>query len=201
MRPRLLLALPLALVAASCGKGEPEPDAEPAASPTATATGEKVSILREEVAAEREAPPPMTPLALTIPFEEGTDLTSSAIEVLRPVLGSPQLEAGGAITIGGHSDSGGADAANLTVSRRRAEAVRDWLIENEVDEDRITIIAFGEQNPVAPNASSDGSPSEAGRRKNRRAELAIAVPPGTPSAASATPTGTLVDEIADASED
>lgn len=86
-------------------------------------------------------------------------------------------------------------AANLRASQRRAEVVRDWLVENGVAEDRIDVIAFGEQNPVSPNANPDGTPDEAGRAKNRRVDLTIAVPPGTPPAAAATDEGTLVEEI------
>ena len=62
----------------------------------------------------------------------------------------------------------------MRASQERAEAVRDWMIENGIADERITIIAFGEQNPAAPNALPDGSPNEEGRAANRRVEIEVA---------------------------
>ena len=76
--------------------------------------------------------------------------------------------------MGGHSDSGGSDEVNIRASLERAEAVRDWMVANGVAEERITLVAFGEQNPAAPNALPDGSPNEEGRAANRRVEIVVA---------------------------
>ena len=51
--------------------------------------------------------------------------------------------------------------------------MRDWLVDSGVDEARISLIAFGEQNPVAPNARPDGSPDPVGRAANRRVEIEV----------------------------
>ncbi len=107
---------------------------------------------------------------------EGDEFDEAALDVLREVAASPQLAAGGAITLRGHSDAGGSDSANMRVSRGRAEQVRDWLIEEEVSDERITIIAFGEQNPLRPNANPDGTANDAGRAANRRVEIEVALP-------------------------
>ena len=88
-------------------------------------------------------------------------------------MASPQVEQGGPIILRGHSDSGGNDEGNMRASRARAEAVRDWLVDSGVDEARISLIAFGEQNPVAPNARPDGSPDPVGRAANRRVEIEV----------------------------
>ncbi|WP_120717037.1 OmpA family protein [Tsuneonella amylolytica] len=188
----LILAAGLAL--AGCDRSDPAP--APVATPSASPSGDKVSIIRDDVGIEREAATPMVPLELSIGFGDGgSELPEPAIAALREALASEQMKAGGAITLGGHSDSAGSDTANERASKARAEAVRDWLVENGVDEGRITVIAFGEQNPVAPNARPDGTPDEAGRAKNRRVDMTIAVPPGTPPAVQE-PEGTLVDELA-----
>ena len=55
----------------------------------------------------------------------------------------------------------------------------DWLVEHGVARERITVIAIGEQRPVAPNAHLDGSADEEGRARNRRVTLAIAPPVDT----------------------
>ena len=57
------------------------------------------------------------------------------------------------------------------------------LIENGIDEERITIIAFGEQNPLAPNANPDGTPNERNRAANRRVEVHVALPGASEEAA------------------
>ena len=176
MSPRSLTALPLALLLAgaltACGEREDEP--EPVVTPTPD--GEPVSILRPDVEIERPVAP-LEPLATTITFAEGgSTLGDDAVATLEDVLASDQFEEGGAITLRAHSDAGGSDEANMRASTARAEAVRDWLVENGADAERITIIAFGEQNPIEPNALPDGTPNEEGRAANRRVELAIDVP-------------------------
>lgn len=175
MSPQSLTAIPLALLLAgtlaACGEREDEP--EPVVTPTPD--GETVSILRPDVEIERPVAP-LEPLATTIDFAEGgSALDDDAVAALEQVRESEQFEEGGAITLRAHSDAGGSDEANMRASMARAEAVRDWLIENGADEERITIIAFGEQNPIEPNALPDGTPNEEGRAANRRVELSIDV--------------------------
>lgn len=175
MSPQSLTAIPLALLLAgtltACGEREDEP--EPVVTPTPD--GETVSILRPDVEIERPVAP-LEPLATTIAFAEGgSALDDDAVAALEQVRESEQFEEGGAITLRAHSDAGGSDEANMRASMARAEAVRDWLVENGADEERITIIAFGEQNPIEPNALPDGTPNEEGRAANRRVELSIDV--------------------------
>lgn len=176
MSPQSLTAIPLALLLAgalaACGERDEEP--EPVVTPTSD--GEPVSILRPDVEIERPVDP-LEPLETTIAFAEGgSALSDEAVAALEQILDSEQFEEGGAITLRAHSDAGGSDEANMRASTARAEAVRDWLVENGTDAERITIIAFGEQNPVEPNALPDGSPNEEGRAANRRVELTIDVP-------------------------
>lgn len=65
--------------------------------------------------------------------------------------------------IEGHTDSVGSAAYNQKLSQRRAESVRNYLIQNfNISPNRLTAKGFGEERPVASN-DTDG-----GRRKNRR---------------------------------
>ena len=158
-----------ALLVTGCKVNEEEPAPEP--SPTEAPR----SIFKEEPQ-ENPAFPAATlpPLELTLSFADGTpELTEAVRAELATVVDSPQVEAGGPIVLRGHSDSDGTDTANLEASRERAEAVRDFLIEAGIDEKRIRVIAFGEQNPIEPNALPDGSPNEEGRAANRRVELTV----------------------------
>jgi outer membrane protein OmpA-like peptidoglycan-associated protein len=70
------------------------------------------------------------------------------------------------LAIEGHTDNVGAAAANLTLSQKRAAAVKAYLTtKHGVDAARLEAKGFGATKPVAPNAD------EAGRQKNRRVEL------------------------------
>lgn len=70
------------------------------------------------------------------------------------------------LTIEGHSDNLGAAGSNQTLSQRRAEAVRQYLISNfKVDPSRLASVGLGDTKPAAPNSTP------AGRQQNRRVEL------------------------------
>ncbi|MBU6199238.1 MAG: OmpA family protein [Xanthomonadaceae bacterium] len=71
------------------------------------------------------------------------------------------------IRIEGHTDSSGNTHANLVLSQRRADAVRDALVAAGVAANRITAIGMGESQPVADNGT------EAGRARNRRVDVIL----------------------------
>lgn len=172
------VALAGALALAGCSDRDPPAPEPPEPSPAVAPT--QASIIRDEVQVDR-AEPALEPLEASVSFAEtGGELSEAALEDLAAIMESKQMAAGGAIVLRGHTDSTGDDEANLRVSERRAEMVRDWLVENGVAEDRITVIAIGEQRPIAPNANLDGTPDEAGRAANRRVAVSIAVPEDEP---------------------
>lgn len=72
------------------------------------------------------------------------------------------------IRVEGHTDSVGTEEYNMDLSFRRANSVRDLLVQRGVDINRIQSAGFGELMPVATNAT------EAGRQLNRRVEIKIA---------------------------
>lgn len=75
------------------------------------------------------------------------------------------------IRIEGHTDSVGTEQYNMDLSFRRANAVRDLLVQRGVNINRIQTAGFGETMPIATNAT------EAGRQLNRRVEIKIAPEP------------------------
>ena len=82
-------------------------------------------------------------------------------------------------------------ASRITAaSKRRAEAVAHYLEKHGVARDRLTIVALGEDRPVAPNANLDGSDNPEGRAKNRRVDLTVSPGSALEPAASPTPTPT-----------
>jgi outer membrane protein OmpA-like peptidoglycan-associated protein len=72
----------------------------------------------------------------------------------------------------GHTDSVGSDAYNQTLSERRANAVRDVLVNQYgVGGERVNAVGYGETRPVADNASAEG------RAVNRRVEAEVEARP------------------------
>ncbi|WP_225036053.1 OmpA family protein [Winogradskyella sp. SM1960] len=67
----------------------------------------------------------------------------------------------------GHTDSDGSKSMNQALSERRANAVRDYLIANGIDSERLTAAGFGEENPIASNST------RAGKKENRRVEVKL----------------------------
>ncbi|OGQ07010.1 MAG: hypothetical protein A3G32_07385 [Deltaproteobacteria bacterium RIFCSPLOWO2_12_FULL_40_28] len=80
------------------------------------------------------------------------------------------------VFIGGYTDSKGDDAYNLSLSEKRAMAVKNWFVENEkIMPTFFTTQGFGETQSVAPNTNPDGSDNPEGRTKNRRVEIQIQI--------------------------
>lgn len=115
-------------------------------------------------------------------LKAGTVITLEGIEfefgkaVIKPE-SSPVLDEAAAILtnhpeieveIQGHTDSIGGDEANLKLSQKRAESVREYLIDvHMIEPVRMIPIGYGKKQPIADNAT------EAGRAKNRRVDFLI----------------------------
>jgi OOP family OmpA-OmpF porin len=69
------------------------------------------------------------------------------------------------VRIDGHTDSRGSDAYNQALSERRANAVRQFFIENGIDGSRLQSRGFGESQPEVPNDTPENM------LKNRRVEF------------------------------
>jgi len=81
----------------------------------------------------------------------------------------PEIE----IELTGHTDSKGSVAYNRVLSRKRSDAVRNYLIVRGIDSRRITTRAMGEQDPIAINQYEDGSDAPEGRLLNRNVSIRI----------------------------
>jgi outer membrane protein OmpA-like peptidoglycan-associated protein len=73
------------------------------------------------------------------------------------------------LQISGHTDNVGDDDSNLILSKKRAEAVKDYLISKGITTERFIIEYFGETKPIADNATPEG------RAKNRRVEMKLVI--------------------------
>ena len=75
-------------------------------------------------------------------------------------------------TVEGHTDSMGTDAYNQSLSERRANAVRDELVNRYgLASDRVSSVGHGESRPVADNGTEEG------RAINRRVEAEVEARP------------------------
>jgi outer membrane protein OmpA-like peptidoglycan-associated protein len=71
------------------------------------------------------------------------------------------------VMIEGHTDARGSDDYNRSLSERRADAVRDALVDRNIEVQRVRSVGLGEAYPVASNDS------DAGMQQNRRVEIVI----------------------------
>jgi len=94
-------------------------------------------------------------------------LRPAAREKLAKISGIVLAHPGLTLQIEGYTDSVGSDEMNQQLSERRADGVRDFLIEQGVAGSSVTAKGFGKTQPVAPNDTAEG------RQKNRRVELVV----------------------------
>jgi OOP family OmpA-OmpF porin len=71
------------------------------------------------------------------------------------------------VEVAGHTDNVGGDAYNQKLSERRAEAVRQYLINAGIAGGNMTAVGYGKKEPIATNDTDEG------RELNRRVELRI----------------------------
>lgn len=99
-------------------------------------------------------------------FDTGeADLKPSANRTLLKLVQFLQLNPKRVIRIEGYTDSTGGHEDNLKLSRDRAQAVADVLVDLGINEKRIEVQGYGDEYPVEANAS------ERGRAQNRRVEI------------------------------
>ena len=113
-------------------------------------------------------PVPMGPPEVLhgVNFEfDSARLTPNAKTVLRGVAERLLAHSDTEVEIAGHTDSKGSDEYNQALSERRAESVRDFLIDLGVDPGRLQARGYGDTGPVDSNATDEG------RERNRRIEM------------------------------
>ncbi len=101
-------------------------------------------------------------------FDSGKHtLRPAAREKLAKVAGIVLAHPGLKLEVEGHTDSVGSDELNQTLSEKRANSVRDYLLQQGLDRGAVSPKGFGEANPIAGNSTA------ADRQKNRRVEMVV----------------------------
>ncbi len=190
------LALAVAFVAA-CGSPPPPPpppapvinqdsiDAAARARAEAAARARADSIARADAArraaeeraraeaAERERAAmaaARAAFATVIYFDlDKSDLKPEARTILMAKLPLLRANMNVRIRIAGHTDDRGSDAYNVALGQRRAAAAKRFLVDQGIAADRIDVVSFGEDRPVAMGSGEENW------SRNRRAEFEITV--------------------------
>ncbi|MES2139017.1 MAG: OmpA family protein [Bacteroidota bacterium] len=92
--------------------------------------------------------------------EESYAPLDEAVKVLKKFVNS-------SFVIEGHTDSIGAVAYNLNLSKERAKSVMDYFVSKGIPSSRISSVGYGEGKPI------DTNETEAGKAKNRRVEIRL----------------------------
>ncbi|RKY94040.1 MAG: OmpA family protein [Ignavibacteriae bacterium] len=101
-----------------------------------------------------------------ITFETGkSDITPESAFILQGALKTLTTYKDIIVEISGHTDDVGSSSSNQSLSQKRADSVRFWLISQGVEPDRIIAKGYGEEYPRVPNNSPDN------KRMNRRIEF------------------------------
>jgi outer membrane protein OmpA-like peptidoglycan-associated protein len=101
-------------------------------------------------------------------FEGGsTNIAAVSFPTLESLASLMNKKLDAKLRIAGHTDDVGEAEANLDLSKRRAEAVKKFLVDKGVAADRIIVEYYGEYRPVADNSTPEG------RQKNRRVEMSL----------------------------
>ncbi len=101
-------------------------------------------------------------------FENGkATLTGPAKIILDSVADAMKASPDTKVEIGGHTDNSGSDASNQSLSERRANAVKTYLVDRGVDAARMGTKGYGESQPLVANETPEG------REQNRRVEFKV----------------------------
>ena len=92
---------------------------------------------------------------------------ANSINILNFILSTLKEYPSSRFSIEGHTDNVGDDNKNMLLSEQRAQAIRNYLIENGIEETRLEFKGFGETKPISSNDT------EQGKKTNRRVEIIL----------------------------
>jgi outer membrane protein OmpA-like peptidoglycan-associated protein len=162
-----------ALKLTPCEKAPAPPPAKVEAPQPPPPPPEKPKPVEEPVKPPPPPPPPPKPAELpvldTIYFDAAkSNINPAAAKALDRsgmiLKENPKLK----VEIGGHTDSGGSEAANMAISEKRAQSAKKYLEDKfNISGDRLTVKGYGATKPIADNSTQEG------RSKNRRVEFKV----------------------------
>jgi len=151
----------------------------------ATEKGKTAEEKEKRIAAEKAAADSMDALAKSLAVKDETrgkvitlsgglvfatgqsTILPGAQDQLNKVADALKTQAEHHFVVEGHTDSQGTDLINNELSKKRAEAVRDYLVVRGVSPDAISAMGIGSTRPVGDNKTVEG------RAMNRRVEIIV----------------------------
>jgi peptidoglycan-associated lipoprotein len=164
----LVMILPIMLFTASCSKkvvktqqvamAEPEVQQAPEQSPEDATSPEPTDLVAAERAFVNEK--------IHFAFDS-SDLSSDARQILNGQAEYLRTNADIRVTVEGYCDDRGTESYNMSLGKRRAESVKNFLVDMGIDRDRLNTVTYGEQRPIAMGQN------EGAWAQNRRAEFVV----------------------------
>ena len=129
------------------------------------------AALKELAAVKRDQRGLVLTLSGSVLFKSNSaELLPEAQNRLQQVAQALNESKGAPLVIEGHTDSQGSDTFNKSLSEKRAQAVKDFLVKSGYQSSLIQVSGMGEADPVADNTSAEG------RANNRRVEIIVKQP-------------------------
>jgi OmpA-OmpF porin, OOP family len=156
--------LPKPVVAAPAPPPPPAPAPEPEAAPAPAPAPEPAPVV-----AVAPTPKTMTFPSAALFAINKSELSAKGKEKIKEYRdqAKDELSSATSVKIVGYTDSTGTAEYNKKLSLKRAQAVRDYLVELGGDPNKMEISGMGEEHPIASNKTA------AGRAQNRRVEVEV----------------------------
>jgi len=122
--------------------------------------------LRAEAAAREAAEKAFVNEIIHFSFDSAL-LSDQAQQILNNKADYLRTNSGVMVTVEGHCDERGTDAYNIALGERRAESVKNFLVDLGISVNRLNTVSYGEERPIAIGQD------EASWAKNRRAQFVI----------------------------
>ncbi|GFO58270.1 hypothetical protein GMST_05950 [Geomonas silvestris] len=110
---------------------------------------------------------PKQPVHFLLYFDKDTTLSAASSKLLNDVVKAVGERQAEDISVIGHTDTLGSAQYNNELSRRRAQAVRDLLVERGIPAHNIRVTSHGKENPLIPTSDNVYEP------RNRRVEVDV----------------------------
>ncbi len=127
-----------------------------------------ISACDEPAPATATPPPPPAPQSFMVFFDwDSAKLNPQATSVVGQAAAAYKTKGGARINATGHTDTSGTEAYNMALSLRRANAVKDALVQQGVPATAISVVGRGQQGLLVQTGPNVREP------QNRRVEIAI----------------------------
>lgn len=110
---------------------------------------------------------PKRPIHFILYFEKDIVLTSDSFRLMNDILKAIKEQGATDISVVGHADTVGSKELNFTLSKNRANSIRDLLVEKGINLSYISTTSHGKENPLIKTEDNVNEP------RNRRVEVVI----------------------------